>query len=498
MSRILRGVVSVIGSKTVNLLVHVAMTPILARILGSRQYGDYAFVVAVLSIATLFSDSGIFDGVRKFISEDRPVGNWETLVFSFYTQLGAVLSLITGLVVFSTGFFLVWAGMDPVFTSYFVLVAVLVGAKQLASIGRSTLMGLEYEHYSEALYSVQIVLFVILALSLASMGFGVRGVLTGEILATTAVGIVTLVVVSRHVSVSRAMSSVTNSVPRKELLTFNFQSVLLLLLITSLLQTDIILLRFLSGGQQTGYYKAALAAAEFLWFVPMAMANILIHSTSQLWHETDHDRINELASRTTRLTILLTVLLGIGLATVADVFIPLYFGQGFSAAVTPLLLLLPGAVSYGIARPIFAIGQGKGDLRILIYATAAAASINLVLNFTLIPRFGPEGAAIATSIGYSSMLVFHFWSAKQIGFNPAEELRLARIGVTAVVTTIILLGITTMLSGSILTLVIVPPVGFLVYSYLAISLGVIHEQELLTIVTALPKPAHRLVSWAVK
>lgn len=84
--------------------------------------------------------------------------------------------------------------------------------------------------------------------------------------------------------------------------------------------------------------------------------------------------------------MLATLLLLIGLAVLAYLLTLLYFGPGFEAAVMPMLLLLPEVFGLAIAKPIYAIGQEKGQLRGLIVATGVAAILNLVLDLLLIPQ----------------------------------------------------------------------------------------------------------------
>jgi O-antigen/teichoic acid export membrane protein len=207
-----------------------------------------------------------------------------------------------------------------------------------------------------------------------------------------------------------------------------------------------------------------------------------------MWSNEEADRITSLISKTTRYNISLTLLLVIGLGALAGDFIPLYFGEEFTPATSYLLLLLPGALGFAIARPIFAIGQGKGSLRILVLATGISAVLNILLNLVLIPRYGATGAAVATSISYGSMIVFHIISARKIGFNPLRDARLTRISAVALLSAPVIFGLGRVIDSSIISLIIVPPIGFLVYSILTVKLKVIPMSELMELVEEIPEP----------
>ncbi|MFC7076808.1 oligosaccharide flippase family protein [Haloarcula halophila] len=496
---LLRGFISVLSGDVGGVLVGLIVTPLLVRALGSGQYGDYAFMLSALSVLVVLTNAGISDGVRKFIAEDRGT-EWAEYVFGFYTRVAIALAGVTGLCIFAA----VKAGLvdavaGPAFRQYFYLLAILVGARQLFLTLRSTLMGLGYEHYSEPLTVLRKMLFGIFGVMLALLGYGVTGVLVGHILASSLGTIVAVTVLGRRLDL-RALwqrAPTTLQTEPRELLSFNALSVVLTLLMMSLYHVDILLLRPLEGGAATGYYRAALLVAEFVWFAPFALQMALLHSTSELWAEGRLEELSALAAKATRYTLALTLIVALGIAALVDAFVPLYFGAEFVATGPIVLLLLPGAFGLAVARPIFAIGQGKGDLRILIVATGTAAVLNLVLNLLLIPPYGMRGAAVATSIGYGLMVVLHVVSARRIGFNPIADLRLVRLGLVGIGAGVAVFGLARLIDTPILALGVVPPVGAVLYAVGLLRLGVVRPAELEPIFMRLPSrvadPLERIV-----
>lgn len=486
---IIRGFISILGSKVATLVLGLLITPILVRLLGSSQYGDYAFLLSILGITMIIINAGIFDGTRKYIAEDRNDANWTEHVFGFYFRLAFVLAIV-GAVVYTA---ISWSGLSDYlfgegFKIYFFLIGVLIIGRQMNSVARGGLMGLGLENRSEPLNVLKKILFAVFGLYLVYIGYGIVGVLVGHIISTLIVSILAYAVLFKHLDYRAIFMQIPTGFPKTKLLSFNSLSIILIFLTASLYHIDIIFLRLLTGDQATGYYKAALVVAEFLWFVPNVLQMVLLHSSSELWSNDRIDRITRLASQTTRYNLSLVLLLMIGLAALAHDFIPIYYGPEFDAAVLPLLLLLPGVLGFALARPIFAIGQGKGQLHILIMATGTASLVNLCLNALLIPSYGMTGAAIATSIGYGSMLVLHILAARRIGFNPINDLRLIRIAAVAIIATGVIFGLSSAINSSIVSLIIVPPVGFLVYSILSLRFSVVSPEETIIITQQLPSP----------
>jgi O-antigen/teichoic acid export membrane protein len=476
---IVRGFLSIFGADVGKLLLSLAITPIIVRVLGGKGYGDYAFLLSVLGITMIFVNAGIFDGVRKYVAENREDLNWKSNVFAFYLRVALVVAVcVSGLVVLLGHFGLVEMAFGERYETYVYLVAGLIVTRQLASLARGTLMGFGYEQFSEPLRLLRLVLMAVVGIPLAVVGFGVSGLLAGRLVARTVVAGISLGVVFRQVNRRSITARLPDGFPRRELVSFNSLSVVLLLLTMSLYHVDVLLLKAFTNSSTVGYYKAALVVAEMLWFAPQAFQMVLLHSSSELWSEQNTEYITEIASRTTRYTLLLSLLLGLGLFTLADTFVPLYFGREFEPATMPLLFLLPGTIGFAVVRPTIAISQGKGALRDLIYATGTASVLNLLLNVTLIPRYGMVGAAVGTSVSYGSMFALHVRSARKFGFDPLDDLRAGRIAATAIPTMAIIFALSKVLPGRLLALAVVPPVGFLVYTGLAVYLGALDGEEI--------------------
>ena len=504
---ILSGVLSVAGTKVLTLVVGILTTPVLYRLLQPAGVGVYTTVLSVFSLFMIFVSSGVSDGVRKFVAEDRARPYWESNVVGFYFRLAFVLAVAgSGLLALSARSGLVTDVFGPDFELYFYVLAVLVVTDQFREYARRTLMGFGLERYSEPLKVLQQLTFVGVALPLVYFDYGVVGALAGKIAAGATVAAIGLVLIGRRVSLKSVVQSTPPGFPRRQMLTFNSLSIVLILLLMSLYHVDILMLQFQASSEQVGYYRAALKLAEFLWFVPLALQTVFVHSTSELWSNGRTGKISELAARTTRYNFLLTGLMALGLAALADVAVPIYFGTTYTPAVTPLLFLLPGALGFAVARPILAISQGKGDLKFPILATGSAAVLNLGLNALLIPRYGMAGAAAATSVGYGSMAVFHFWSARRVGFDPLSDARLGRVVVTTVLAAIPIFAVSRRVDAQILvdgtipatsvavdvalpvSLVVVPPLGLTVYLLFAFLTGALGVCEVLETLSSFPEP----------
>lgn len=491
MSRsIVKGFLSIFSGKMLTSVISIVTLPFVVRVLGPDGYGDYAFLLSVFSVMMIFFSSGVTEGVQKFAAEEREFEGWRSNVVGFYLKLATLLAALGVVcVVGATRLGIVERQLGARFDLYFYLLAGLVVAAQYRAFARRTLMGFGLEEYSEPLRVVGKVLLFGIGLGLAYFfGFGVEGFLIGNIAGDAVVAIIGLWLIFRRVSLPEALTRTADSVSRSELLTFNVLNIALVLLVMSLYHTDIIMMRMFLGSEQTGYYRAALSIAEYIWFVPFSLQVLLLHSTSTLWSNEKFERISALSARLTRYTALLTVVMAVGVGVLADRFVPYYFGADFVPMIRPLLFLLPGVVGFAIARPIYAVSQGNGDLKPLIVATSGSAVLNLVLNYLLIPRYGMVGAATATSIGYGSMLALHVACARYLGYYPLKDFRAARILAAGALAAPVIYGADLVLTGDLVALAVVPVVGFVVYALAALALGAASIDEVLNVLSYFPSP----------
>lgn len=483
------GFLSIFNARLLVSTIGVLSLPVVVRVLGADGYGDYAFLMSAFSMLMILVSSPVTEGLQKFVAEERDLPDWREHVVGFYLRFGLLLAAVGGLALAA----LAWTGVigrlfGDRFGLYFLLLAALVVAAQLRAFTRRSLMGLGLERYSETLVVSAKVLWLAVGLGLATVGLGVTGFLVAKVVAAGTVAVVGFAVLTREVSLPRTLSARPESFPAREVLSFNGLNVVLVLLLMSHYHVDVLMLRTMAGSEATGYYKAALALAQYMWLVPIALQTLLLHSTSALWSRDERERVGDLASTVTRYVFLLTALLAFGVYALADRFVPLYFGSDFTVVVAPLVFLLPGAMGFAMARPLYGINQARGRLLPVIFATGAAAVPNVALNYLLIPRYGMVGAAIATSTGYGAMFVCHVACARFLGYDPLDGVRPVRSLAAAVVGGALVLGVEAPIGSDLVALAVVPVAGFLGFTATALALGAVDGEELLAVVDALPVP----------
>lgn len=489
---------SIFGGKVGETLLFVFITPILVRVLGSGGYGNYAFFLSIFGLTTIICDFGLFDGSRKFIAE-KPDD-------SCYVSEIALASYGIGFTTFIICSFLVFLIMktklmqDLIGINYLSYTAIFIFALaggQLFRVSRSILLGLGMENKSEPLLPLQYLFFGLIGIPLANYRYGVEGIIFGFSLAILLVGLISFKVVFSTIVTSFNLLYFGIKKHGMKLSNFGMYSLIIVFLFQSLYQTDLIMIKYFLTDVDVGYYKAALQTSEFLWFIPWSLQIALLHSSSNMWANQSFSKIDNLVSKLVKYTFIIVVLMAAGLFILAEPFLKIYFGSEFIVAYFPLLILLFGVVGFSIARIVVPIIQGKGDLRLLTIIMMLVAGMNLSLNYLLIPIYGISGAAVATSISYGSMFIMTAYAAKKIGFSPFKKVPWLNILFGGIAVVFVLYPISLLIMGSALKLIIIPPMGLILYLLIMIRLDVLTIEEITILFSKLPKPIYERFIFAL-
>lgn len=111
----------------------------------------------------------------------------------------------------------------------------------------------------------------------------------------------------------------------------------------------------------------------------------------------------EAASGTAQLvrTVLAVVLAVAALLTLlAWPLLPIFFGSDNQAAYWPMLLLVPGVAALVVTTCLTSYLSSRREFRFWIGVGIVSLVANVLLNWALIPRYGVQGVAVATSATY--------------------------------------------------------------------------------------------------
>lgn len=159
------------------------------------------------------------------------------------------------------------------------------------------------------------------------------------------------------------------------------------------------LIGYFAGASAVGIYAVTVPITEVIWLLATAAANVIFPLVaSRTSDPSTNINSTPLVCRT---VFIASAIIGLAIALVARILILTVFGPDFDQAIFALYILLPGVVLFTVTKMLSNDIAGRGRPVINLYLTCFALLLNIILNYTLLPKFGLNGAALAASLTYS-------------------------------------------------------------------------------------------------
>lgn len=206
----------------------------------------------------------------------------------------------------------------------------------------------------------------------------------------------------------------------------NYKDIILLFLPTVATQVYVILDKSMIGWitdstYQNGCYEQAEKIARISLTIVTSISTVVLPRIANLFKRKELIQAKEILYSGYKFVLLLSIPMTAGLASIADNFVPVFFGTGYDMAIPLLrifsLIIIPISLAH-ITGYSYLIPTGQQNVYTI--SVSIAAVVNLAINLLLIPRIGAIGAAIgsvaAEITGITIQLAFCFIK-KQLQIN---------------------------------------------------------------------------------
>ncbi len=385
-----------------------------ARILGAASWGAFSYALSLVTFLTAFSDFGINALLTRQLVQ-QPQERRKYLATSLYFKIALAALFAFSLVIARDALTSIpeAASLLPILAFVFIFDTL----RDLGSALARSLERMEIEAALTVITNACIAAAGIAALALFHSTYALAlayalGSALG--LAATAYALRSNL---RHMSASFDLSLL------KPILTTAWPFGLLGILGSLALNTDIVMLGWLTGAREVGLYATAQKPIQLLYVLPALLSGSLFPLLSRLSAEKNLTRLSAVLEKSLAAAILCALppaLIGIVLAEPLIVF---FFGSAYAASapafailVLTLVFVYPSTI---LGHTIFALNKQKHFLWYVGISTA----VNIAANFLLIPRFGIAGAAGATIAAQLVSNLF-FWVAvkRLVHFSLAPRL----------------------------------------------------------------------------
>lgn len=159
---------------------------------------------------------------------------------------------------------------------------------------------------------------------------------------------------------------------------------------------------YFRGPAELGYYSVASGLAQMLWVVPSSISGVLFPYVAQESTTEKHHKTAALA----RIVFVLCTGMGVAGYLLADYIIPWVYGVSFAPSSSLFKLLLAGVIPFCVNNVLAGYLAGANLVKINLMGSVLGLGITILLDLLLIPLYGTTGAAIATVCSYTITTLF--------------------------------------------------------------------------------------------
>lgn len=374
---------------------------ILARNLGPEAFGQYSFVLAVLSIIGLPVSGGLQQFLTREIADYSHTEQWSLYrgainAAHIWVLLASVLVPIFYLI---AGRLL---GLMPVGGKWLLLeiVVLLLPIQGLNAVRNGVIKGLGFPALAEM--PTMFIQSLILLVALAVLAFMELLTAKSAIWAQVYVGVFTFFIASIIFFKVRPKASLDHrgAYKIKTWLLALFPFTLISLIGTFSSQIGIVILGFFGTDEAVAAFRVAERGAQLVLISSTLVNMVISPHIVKTYREDNIQRLQELSRQSARGAFILAAILGIILIIMGESIIRYVFGSAYAGvAYSPMAILVCGYLFHLIAGSSGILLIMSGHEKLPLVCQLVGLSTMAVLAVFLIPSMHAIGAAVAVSVG---------------------------------------------------------------------------------------------------
>lgn len=384
----------------------------LSRQLSLEEFGLFYAVFTFVSFFLVIRDFGTDYSLRKFIPEflvNKQYGRIKSSV-KFVLLINFVVTLVISLFFILFSDFLVknYFGIADAKPMLFVLSAFFI----LYSL-YGTFISVFFGFQKSRLYSLDIFLvnfFVLIGVFVFSK-YGVLAPAIAYLISVTICLIFGVVMFLKIFSYFKYEDDFSGKL-KKKLINYGFPLLLAAIGFTVIAQIDTLMLTSFRTLEEVGIYNVVLPTAMLLISLGSSLALVMLPFVSEYWASKKFEELSKIIKNIYKNIFVIVVPLSLIVFTFSDSILKYLFGEEFIVGSLSLQILSIGMILFSVATINNSIISAVGRPRLVTKFVLIAAILNVFLNLALIPSFGINGAAIATSMAYLAVLIM---SSKRVG-----------------------------------------------------------------------------------
>lgn len=369
-------------------------TVVIARILGPEGRGLYATAAAIGTIGVQFGNLGLHASNTYFVAKNRellPRLISNTLFVSFL--LGGIGAFLAYLL------FSLWPNLAPVRGFLLILALAWIPFGLAYLLLQNLLLGIqEVRAYNKIELTNQLFAICMIGLMILMRIVRIEIVFAAGLIALITSFFFTLRKLRNHID-SFPAPSVSLF---RENINYGIKAYLAAFFAFLVLRVDLLMVKYMLGAEQAGYYSIAVTMADMICLLPVVIGTILFPRLSAM-SDMD-DKLTFSKKTAVVIGVILVIIAGIA-ASLSGPIVRLLFGDIFAPAVPAFVWLMPGIVFLGIQVVAVQFLNSIGIPKAVVFIWGFSSVFNIILNLKAIPKYGIIGASIVSSISYFIVFV---------------------------------------------------------------------------------------------
>jgi O-antigen/teichoic acid export membrane protein len=461
---------------------------VIARTMGAEIYGLFSLAIILIGFFITFASLGLIDGLLRYIPFYR--GKKELKKVKFLVKTCFVVLLITSILSFILLFTLsefisIHIFKNPDLIYYLKILSLVVPFTIISSIFLTIIRSFERAtSYSFLTNVLQNGLKFLLLILFIFMGLKTNALLFSYLFAFIGLCMVSYFVARTHlkkVFKEKELKSNEKRIIFKELLSYSWPLIFVGVLYTLFYWIDSLMIGYFKTVSDVGLYNATLTVISLFSIAQSLFVQLFIPLVSKKFSQNKLTLIKQLTQQITKWIYLLNLPIFVMIFLFPGVVINFFFGSEFIIAQTSLRILALGGLFAGFLGVLTGLVNIQGSTKIILKDFIAFSVLNVILNILLIPKYGINGAAIATTISWVLFTTILFAQVKtKLGFFALRKV-IIKITLVMLLPLLILLSIDKMIVPTMSNLVLTGLIFLLSYFSLLLITRCLDKDDLMII-----------------
>lgn len=444
--------------------------------LGVEGYGILSLVIPFQWILILIAVAGLPPAVAKYVSEylakDDLYMVRQVITTSFKIML--IMSLIfAGLFFFLANPLADYLHAGPEAVILFQTVSIIAPISVILGLLRGVFQGYQQMTYIMITRAIEQIFMISLAVAFILAGFYVLGAVIGTIIGFGIAALSAVILYKKGMwkglkNVVKPENHTNEFKLAKKLLIFSSPIIITGLAELTLFDTGTYIIKLFMDFSAVGYYNIASPIARLPLVISSSVAVALLPAASEALALDGKNVVRRYVSHSYRYLFIVLLPLCAVVIIFGQPIMHLLFPKAplaYSFAGTAMSILVIGMAFFSVYGISASVLQGAGKPYPPMFFLVIGTVTNLILTVLLVPKYGLNGAAIATMIASFLIMVLTTVKTLQVTGTKLPYLNLLKITISSFLLGLCLYFIPKTIFGFILAILLLPLIYIIILAF---------------------------------